>query len=127
MTKKRVILLAGLATGLVLAACLAVALTQREEPPFPTFDPDATYTEEESFYFEATVLRVDGDQLLVRPEASTSDVMAFDDTLVNLTMANGERAEGFREGQRIGILFDGKVAMSLPPRVTRVFGFFSAE
>ncbi len=131
MTARRKGVLAGAAvTGAALAICLAIVLWPKPEAnaaELPLYDPADVAWGDTTLYFEATVLEVGEEQLLVAPLEGTSAQMAFGEVLVNTTMVNGERVGGFEEGQVIGVLFDGKVAMSNPAQVLSVYGFFRTE
>ena len=131
MSKRKKIILAVCSTlGVALIACLALLLLplgRADAAALPFYDEKEFENVGTTIYFEAEVLEVGEEQILVAPLESTKAQMAFDCVLVNTTMVNGERVEGFEVGQRIGILFDGKVAMSLPAQVLAVYGFFSTK
>ncbi len=114
----------------LLAVCAVLVLLpfdRADAAALPPYDEKEFENVGTTIYFEAEVLEVGEEQILVAPLESTKAQMAFDCVLVNTTMVNGQRVSGFEVGQTIGILFDGKVAMSLPAQVLSVYGFFATE
>jgi hypothetical protein len=122
------------ALALLLSLCAMSACDKKEESQtgdatastgaFPLYD-EKTHGVEGAVYFEATVIALQGEQILVSPMEDNSAQMAFDNVLVNTTTVDGTKHAGFAVGDKIGILFDGKVAMSLPAQILSIYGFFS--
>lgn len=131
MSKQKKIIAALAATACVaFAVCTAALLLlpdEESESGLPRYNEGEHHYETPTVYFEGEILEVGETQVLVAPDPDTSDMMAFDRVLVNTTLIDGERVEGLAVGQRVGILFDGKVAMSLPAQVLAVYGYFQPK
>ena len=128
--QKKIIAVLATVLGIALIATLLLILLpldRADAAALPFYDEKEFENVGTTIYFEAEVLEVGEEQILVAPLESTKAQMAFDCVLVNTTMVNGERVDGFEVGQKIGILFDGKVAMSLPAQVLAVYGFFATK
>ena len=141
MTRKKstawsvgICLLAALA--LFLSICTMSACDKKDKTPekdaaasestLPQYN-EKTHGREGAIYFEATVLALQGDQILVSPVEGGNAQMAFDNVLVTTTTMDGTAHTDFVVGDTVGILFDGKVAMSLPAQILSVYGFFAPQ
>ena len=131
MYKKTIIvslITAVLAFGVCLVTALAANLAAADHAPdhrLPFYN-EASGAPKDAVYFEATVLELCGEQLLVQVHEGF-DQIAFDRVLVNTVLADGQKQKGICVGDEIGIAFDGKVAMSLPAQILTVYGFYCTE
>lgn len=99
---------------------------QPNENALPLYDA-ATHGKEGAVYFEATVLEIQENFILVAPIEGKSEGMQQDQVLVNTTTVEGEKFEGFTVGDTVGVLCAPMVTMSLPAQVPSVYGFYSAK
>ena len=130
MERRRLTAVLAAVACVAFAACTAALLLLPDEESkstLPLFDESEHQYETPTVYFEGEILEIGETQVLIAPDPNTNNVMAFDRVLVNTTLINGEQVHGLTPGQRVGILFDGKVAMSLPAQVLAVYGYFQPK